>query len=402
MHVMNKLMLKSLVRSAIAMSALCVGAKLAEAATFIQTDLVSDIPGLAAITDPNLTNTWGVSHLPGSPFWISNQATGTASLYTVTGSTGVAAANLFPAPAMNFVAIPPGSGPGVGPTGQVANSGALFGINGGPALFIFANLNGTISAWNISNVNSATHNAATVEATTPGASYTGLAINQANSMLYAANGKTGAIDVFNSSFAPVSLGSSAFATPAAIKSAGLVPFNVQDINGSVYVTYAPPGHTAQAGAALGQGAVAVFNESGLLQKPPLIGGNLASPWGVTLAPASFGKFGGDLLVGNFSFFNSEINAFNPVTDAFEGSISINDGPHNAPGGLWSMLFGSGGSGSPNTLYFTDGINNENAGLFGAITSVPEPSTWVMMLLGFGGLGFAAFRTKKGAKAAVTD
>jgi uncharacterized protein (TIGR03118 family) len=208
MHVMNKLMLKSLVRSAIAMSALCVGAKLAEAATFIQTDLVSDIPGLAAITDPNLTNTWGVSHLPGSPFWISNQANGTASLYTVTGSTGVAAANLFPAPATNFVAIPPGSGPGVGPTGQVANSGAFFGINGGPALFIFANLNGTISAWNISNVNSATHNAATVEATTPGASYTGLAINQANSMLYAANGKTGAIDVFNSSFAPVSLGSS--------------------------------------------------------------------------------------------------------------------------------------------------------------------------------------------------
>ena len=386
--------LKSVATTAIAVGALCAGAGLAEAATYLQTDLVSDISGLAAITDPNLTNTWGVSHLPGSPFWISNQATGTASLYTVTGSTGVAAANLFPAPATNFVAIPPGSGPGVGPTGQVANSGAFFGINGGPALFIFANLNGTISAWNISNVNSATHNAATVEATTPGASYTGLAINQANSMLYAANGTTGAIDVFNSSFAPVSLGGSAFATPAAIKSAGLVPFNVQDINGSVYVTYAPSGHLAQTQAAPGQGAVAVFNESGVLQKPPLIGGNLAAPWGVTLAPATFGKFGGDLLVGNFSFFNSEINAFDPTTGAFEGMIPILDGPHNAPGGLWSLLFGSGGSGSPNTLYFTDGINNENAGLFGAITSIPEPSTWVMMLAGLGGLAFAAGRRRR--------
>jgi uncharacterized protein (TIGR03118 family) len=234
---------------------------------------------------------------------------------------------------------------------------------------------------------------AVTESTTKGALYTGLAINQADSRLYAANGVTGAIDVFNSSFTPVSLGATAFATPAAIKSAGLVPFNVQDISGSVYVTYAPSGHTAQAQAAPGQGAVAVFNESGVLQNM-MLGGNLAAPWGVALAPAGFGKFGGDLLVGNFSFFNSEINAFNPVTDAFEGSISINDGPHNAPGGLWSIVFGSGGSGSPNTLYFTDGINNENAGLFGALApSVPEPSTWVMMLVGLG-LALAAGRRRR--------
>jgi hypothetical protein len=116
--------------------------------------------------------------------------------------------------------------------------------------------------------------------------------------------------------------------------------------------------------------------------------------GVAFAPADFGKFGGDLLVGNFSFFNSEINAFNPVTDAFEGSISINDGPHDAPGGLWSLTFGGGGNdGLANTLYFTDGINNENAGLFGALTSVPEPSTWVMLLLGLGGLGLVTRRRR---------
>jgi uncharacterized protein (TIGR03118 family) len=170
-------------------------------------------------------------------------------------------------------------------------------------------------------------------------------------LLYAANGTTGAIDVFNSSFTQVSL-PGAFATPPPISAKGLVPFNVDDIGGDVYVTYAPSGRTAQAQAALGQGAVAVFNESGVLQKT-LVGSAsvpLAAPWGVALAPTTFGKFGGDLLVGNFSFFNSEINAFNPVTDAFEGSISINDGAHNAPGGLWSLVFGSGGSGSPNTLY----------------------------------------------------
>jgi len=142
---------KSVATTAIALGALgalCAGARLAEAATYLQTDLVSDIPGLATLTDPNLTNTWGVSHLPGSPFWISNQGTNTSSLYTVTGSTGVAAANFFP---QNFADIPTsGVGP-QGPTGQVANSGASFGIAGGPALFIFANLNGTISAWNLSN-----------------------------------------------------------------------------------------------------------------------------------------------------------------------------------------------------------------------------------------------------------
>ena len=133
----------------------------------------------------------------------------------------------------------------------------------------------------------------------------------------------------------------------------------------------------------------------------MLGGNLAAPWGVALAPADFGKFGGDLLVGNFSYFNSEINAFNPITDAFEGMIPINDGPHNAPGGLWTLTFGGGGKdGSPSTLYFTDGINNENAGLFGAITSIPELSTWVMMLAGFAGLGLAAYRRARESNAAV--
>jgi PEP-CTERM motif len=112
---------------------------------------------------------------------------------------------------------------------------------------------------------------------------------------------------------------------------------------------------------------------------------------MAIAPAGFGPFGGDLLVGNFSFSLSQINAFNPTTGAFEGTIPVNVGG-NMPGGLWDLTFGNGGSGDPMTLYLTDGLNGEADGLFGALT-VPEPSTWAMMLLGFGGLALFAARRR---------
>ena len=135
---------------------------------------------------------------------------------------------------------------------------------------------------------------------------------------------------------------------------------------------------------------------------------LASPWGVAIAPSSFGKLGGDLLVGNFSFVPGVadmINAFNPVTDALVGSIDVNPGMGNTPGGLWSIVFGGSGSdGNPNTLFFTDGINGETGGLFGSITAVPEPSTWAMMLAGFGGLALwprgGGARPRRSAKRSV--
>jgi uncharacterized protein (TIGR03118 family) len=192
------------------------------------------------------------------------------------------------------------------------------------ARFIFANLNGTISAW-------AGGLAASIQVTTPSTVYTGLAINQAQTQLYAASA-TG-INVFNSPFAPVNLGANAFATPAA--AAGLVPFNVQNINGNLYVTYAPPTLAGQRAAALGAGAVAVFDANGnLIQTIIAPGSALAAPWGITLAPDSFGQFGGDLLVGNFSFLHSEINAFDPVTGMLEGNIPIDVGSGNTPGGPW--------------------------------------------------------------------
>jgi uncharacterized protein (TIGR03118 family) len=258
-------------------------------------------------------------------------------------------------------------------------------------LFIFANLNGTISAWN-PGLSPITEAVVQPTATTPGASYTGLAINQKDTRLYAANDSAGTIDVFNKSFAPVSLGSHAFEDPAIT---GLVPFNVRDINGNVYVTYAPAGHSAQTSATLGEGAVAVFKENGVLIKT-LINSpadHLAAPWGVALAPDSWGQFGGDLLVGNFSYKNGGIEAFNATTGAFLGTIPIDVGLNGA-GGLWTLTFGGGGGdGSPNILYFTDGIHGETHGLFGAIT-VPESSTWAMMALGFAGLSYVGWRRRR--------
>jgi uncharacterized protein (TIGR03118 family) len=208
--IMKKSVRFSLVTTAIAVATLYAGAWRAEA-EYIQTNLVSDITGLASITDEPLQNPWGMSHSATSPFWISNQLTNTTTLYAVTADNAVMKA--MPAGTNGNIVIPQtGVGP-QGPTGQVANTNMSSfqvgnGGNNSSAAFIFANLNGTISAWNGGQT-------AFVQVTTPGAVYTGLAINQAQTQVYAA--RAGGIDVFNSSFQPVNNG--AFATPAAIQQA---------------------------------------------------------------------------------------------------------------------------------------------------------------------------------------
>jgi uncharacterized protein (TIGR03118 family) len=374
---------------AIAVGGFCAGSGQALAA-YVQTDLVSNIPGLATLTEPLLVNPWGISRSPTSPFWTSNQGTNTSTLFAVTGSTNVS--KVTAVNAQGFVDIPKTATGPQGPTGQVNNTNtASFQLTPGTAStsarFIFADLNGTISGW-------AGGLASTVEVTTPGAVYTGLAINTAGTRLYAANGAGGAINVFDSSFAPVSL-PGGFTDPTL--PAGFVPFNVQNIGGKIYVTYAPTGLAAQRAATPGQGVVSVFDENGVfLQRLISPGNHVASPWGIALAPAAFGAFGGDLLVGNFSFVSSEIDAFDPLTGAFLGSIPIAVGPGNTPGGLWGLEFGSGAGsgGDANTLYFLDGINGETAGLFGALT-VPEPSSMALLGISAALVGVRRIRSKRG-------
>jgi len=134
------------------------------------------------------------------------------------------------------------------------------------------------------------------------------------------------------------------------------------------VAYAPAGRTAQTNARFGDGAIAVFDEDGNFVTRLVAGDHLAAPWGIAFAPPGFGRFAYKLLVGNFSFLHSEINAYNPVTGKHAGTIPISPGGAQ-PGGLWAIGFGIGGSnGDPGTLYFADGINGEADGLFGAITS----------------------------------
>ncbi len=357
------LLRRPILLAALSIAALGTSASRATAGAFLQSDLVSDIPGLAVVTDSSLKNSWGVSHSATSPFWVSDQATSVATLYSVTGA-GVAKVPLT-------VTIPTTATGPQGPTGQVNNSTSAFMVGSAPANFIFANLNGTISAWN-----QGVGTMAQIQPTTTGAVYTGLAIDATSTRLFAANDLQNRIDVFNGSFAPVSLGANAFKDP--LLPAGLVPFNVQNINGQIYVTYAPAGRPAQIAATEGMGVVAVFDPNGNFIKQLVDGSKLASPWGITLAPASFGRFGGDLLVGNFSFVASEINAFDPMTGALLGTIPIDVGANN-PGGLWALIFGNGGAGGdPNTLFFSDGINGEADGLFGAITAIPEPSSLLLL------------------------
>ena len=288
-------------------------------ATDDNTFLVSQGFAPAANVDPNLVNPWGMSYSPTSPFWISDQVTGRATLYTGAG-----------APQSLVVTIP--SAPDAGPTGQAFVGGSGFQIPGGNnALFAFANLDGTISAWNGGT-------AATVQVNTPDAVYTGLAAGSSggNNYLYAANNAAGTIDVFDQNFAAATLTGS-FLDPNL--PAGLSPFNVANIGGQLFVTYAAGGDDADE-QALGTGAVDVFRTDGTLIGRFATGGNLLSPWGIAQAPSGFDGLGGDILVGNFSDEDGFINIFDPNGTPL-GLLTMNGDPFNMPY-LWALGFRTGG------------------------------------------------------------
>jgi uncharacterized protein (TIGR03118 family) len=309
-------------------------------------NLVSDINGVARITDRNLVNPWGLAFGPTTPAWVADNGTGVSTLY----SGGVHGSIPMIVPLV--VTIPDGK-----PTGTVFNGTAGFKVNGAPAHFIFDSEAGTITAW-------ASGTTAVNEATTPGAIYKGLAIATKGSttLLYAANFHAGTIDVFNDAFAPTTA-PGGFVDPNLPK--GFAPFNIQEIGGRLYVAYAmqdPDAEDEVAGPGLGY--VDVFDTAGHLMRRLVSQGALDAPWGLALAPRHFGAFSRDLLVGNFG--DGKINAYDQRTGAFRGTLNNRDGKPITIDGLWALRFGNGVIGTPQTLLFTAGIADEEHGLFGEI------------------------------------
>jgi uncharacterized protein (TIGR03118 family) len=318
---------------------------------YIQHNLVSDLPGVSDHTDTNLLNPWGISFSPTSPFWISDNHSGRSTLYNSSGT-----------PQALVVTIPPPAGgtPPASPSGTVWNTTTgFFVVSNTSSRFLFSTEDGTISAW-ASGPNAVLK----VDNSASGAVYKGLAIgsNGVGTFIYATDFHNGKIDAFDTNFSPALVGAFVDTNIPAT----FAPFNIQNLNGELYVTYAQPDadkHDDVPGP--GHGYVDVFDTSGNLLKRLVVQGDLNSPWGVALAPMGFGPFGGALLVGNFG--DGRINAFDPATGNWMGTLNGTNGSPLVIPGLWALAFGNGGSGgSPQTLYFTAGPNGETDGLFGSL------------------------------------
>jgi len=368
---------------------------------YLQSNLVSDIQGTANFTDSNLKDPWGISFSTTSPFWISDQASNFQNVSTKNFSPVSTLYSSSGSPVPLIVNIPnqnnaPANAATNGPTGQVSTSAPgittsstdfqVADPNGGTsheASFIFANMDGSISAWAGKNSGTPIANTtATIVAKVAGASFTGLAIannpaaavNGASGIqIYAADQNSGNIDVFNSKWQMTGT----FSDPNFAKfPAGYTAFNVQNlsVNGTqtLFVTYT--NQSIPSG-----GIVDEFTTNGIFIKTLIsdtAGKWLDNPWGLTIAPQSFGKFGGDLLVGN-NGGNNWINAFDlmngPMNGHFQGTLTLASGQPFSENNLWALSFGNGGSGGvANTLYFTAGPGGTD-GLFGSLQAIPSLS-----------------------------
>ncbi len=344
-------------------AALAVVANVAYGQGFVQTNLVANGGG-AKISDPSLVNPWGMSYSPTGAFWVSNNGSGTSTLYDV------APADDATTKLGLTVTIP-----GVGTTGQVYTGGT--GFNGN--LFLFVNEDGTISGWR-----SALGTVAEILATGQSSNvYKGSAASNigGHEYLYAANFRSGAVDVYKGDGGAPNLTGS-FIDPNL--PSGYAPFNVQNLGGDLYVTYAlQAANQFDEVDGPGLGFVDKFDIQGNLLGRVATGGTLNAPWGLAIAPGSFGAFAGDLLVGNFG--DGTINAYDLTTQAFEGQLQDAGGDPLSIDGLWALMPGNGGSGgSTDRLYFTAGPNGEADGLFGSLAPVPEPGSF-LVLAGLGAM-----------------
>lgn len=367
---------------------------LTQAQHYKQTNLVSDIQGMAPVFDPNLKNPWGLTRSSGSPFWVGNNNSGTSTVYGTDGTTATPA-KFFPDPPgslfNNFVIVPPpGFAPGTqsAPTGVVFNgSGTDFLLDKGtpaglPAVFIFATEDGTISGWdpgaNVAagakppSINAVLEVDNSDNGSSNGAVYKGATSAEIEKngnkfkFLYVTNFRSAQVEVYDTNFKRVHLGEDAFHAEEIPD--GFAPFNVQNVGGTLFVTYAKQDaarHDPVGGDGLG--FVELFSPSGKHIGHLEHGDWFNAPWGVVWTTRDFGEFSNAILVGNFR--SGWIAAFNGFTHKFIGFV-LKD-KTNLPifiDGLWSLTFGNDGAAGPaNTLFFTAGINNENDGLFGTIT-----------------------------------
>jgi uncharacterized protein (TIGR03118 family) len=372
-------------------------------AQYAQTDLTSTFPGVANNTDPNLVEPTGMAFNGTSPIWIANQGAGVATLYSGSGQ-----------PQSLVVTVPNSS-----PTGAVfnsTNSTGPFQVTDGthtaPGIFLFATTSGQIQGWN-PGVN-ATQTEIGFTSPTPNAMYTGLALaTPANQpTLYATDFSNSKVDAINGSFTSATITGN-FSDPNL--PAKYAPFNIANLNGNLFVSYAlqnTTGTSAVPGA--GNGLIDVFNSEGiLLSRLVSNGGPLNEPWGMTIAPGTFGQFAGDLLVGNHG--DGTIDAFNPSTGAFLGELRDAMGNPIVNTALWGLAFDPTAAGSgfdPNGLFFTATLDetidfmgqsfDETGGLFGQISptagETPIPATLPLFATGIGGLGLLGWRRRRKAQA----
>jgi uncharacterized protein (TIGR03118 family) len=316
------------------------------AAQYKVTNLVSSQAGMAKYLDSDLVNAWGLAHAPSGPICVTDTGTGLATFYN---AQGVKQSRVITVP---HAANNKNHGT---PTGIVFNGTTDFQVSqggkSGPAMFIFATIDGTISGWN-PKVNSNTA-IVVIDNSSSGASYTGLAIgvSQGAHFIFAADHKNNKVNVYDGSFNLVK----SFTDPNL--PSGSAPFNAQTIKGQLFVAFTIPGV---------HGAVDIFDMAGNLVKNLTSASELKAPWGLALAPAQFGPVSKAVLVGNLN--DGRINVFNPTTGAFIESLTTPQGKIISESGLWGIAFGGGTSenGKTNQLFFASGPANEKAGLFGAI------------------------------------